>query len=127
MSNKTDYNGHKNYETFVVNLWLGNDQESYKYWNEQAIEIYTKANATTYFSKEEEAYKSFSDVLSTFLEDNNPLAGKCDLYSDLISSAIKEIDTYEIAKAWIDGIKDHVNQDLETEENWELDNIFNKE
>jgi hypothetical protein len=127
MGNKTDYNGHTNYETFLVSLWIGNDQESYKYWTEQAIEIYTKSQATTYFSKLEEAYKKFSDLLSNFLEESNPLADKCDLFSDLIKSAIKEVDTYQIAKNWIDSIKEHVDQDLETEENWILDNITNKE
>lgn len=127
MGNETGYNGHTNYETFVVNLWIGNDQESYKYWSEKAVEIYTNANATTYFSKAEEAYKKFSDTLADYLESNNILSSEPNLFSDLLSSAIKEVDTYQIAKNWIDSIKEYVDQDLETEELWTLDNITNKE
>lgn len=30
------YNGYKNYETWVCNLWFMNDESSYTYWKEAA-------------------------------------------------------------------------------------------
>lgn len=33
------YQGWKNYETWAVALWMGNDSGSYDYWNETAEEI----------------------------------------------------------------------------------------
>ena len=38
MNDKT-YNGWTNYETWLVNLWMSNDEGSYNYWNERAAEI----------------------------------------------------------------------------------------
>src|ERR1700686_735733 len=30
------YNGHKNYETWVVSLWIDNDEGSYNHWKKEA-------------------------------------------------------------------------------------------
>ena len=33
------YNGWKNYETWLVALWLDNERETYEYWREEARRI----------------------------------------------------------------------------------------
>jgi hypothetical protein len=103
-SNK-GYNGWNNYETWVVALWLSNDEGSYNYWKELAEEAYKKAEEDTYLTKVENAVNELSDLIKDYLQGLNPLTETCDLYSDLISAAISEVDTHEIAKNWIDDIK----------------------
>ena len=36
--NKNEYNGWYNYETWLVNLWMDNDQGSQEMWREHARE-----------------------------------------------------------------------------------------
>lgn len=34
-----EMNGHKNYPTWAVNLWLGNDEATYNYWQGRAAAV----------------------------------------------------------------------------------------
>lgn len=127
MSNEKGYNGWKNYETWAVALWFGNDEGSYSYWQEETERVYKEAEASNYLTKVEEAANILSGVIDDYLQEFNPLSSKCDLYSDLLSSAISEVDTYEIATNWINDIKDQVDEDLKAEQDWDNDNILSKE
>ena len=128
MSDEKGYNGWKNYETWVVALWIGNDQGSYSYWQEETERAYREAEAGNYSSKVEEAASVLSSMLEDYLQEFNPLSSKeASMYSDLLSASLSEVDTYEIATNWIEDIKDQVDQDLEAEEAWDRQNIFEKE
>jgi len=47
MSDDKRYNGWTNYETWVVNLWLANEEPSYREWRGQAQECAEEAATTT--------------------------------------------------------------------------------
>lgn len=126
MSKEEGYNGWKNYETWVVALWIGNEQGSYNYWQEETERVYREAEESTYNTKVEEAANTLSSMLDDYLEEYNPVK-ESSLYSDLLSAAIREVDTYEIATNWIEDIKDQVDEDLKAEQNWDNDNILSKE
>ena len=56
MSRDGTYNGYANYETWLVKVWIDNDQGNVEYWVEKAQDLYTNhAEDTKYFTKREEA------------------------------------------------------------------------
>lgn len=95
------YNGWTNYETWLVKLWMDNDQGSYNYWQEIAQEIYNEARADANFTKEERAKLDLADQLKNEHEENAP-TGTSGVYSDLMKGALGRVDWHEIAQALID-------------------------
>jgi hypothetical protein len=76
------YNGWANYETWCVGLWL----------YDMAREI---ANNGESLWKRKEAFKDL-------IEDMNPLANTCTMFTDLLNAAISEIDWLEIVEHYLD-------------------------
>jgi hypothetical protein len=76
------YNGWSNYETWVVALWLDNEEGSYNYWNEVAegLDVYDLSKRL------EEEFEEFNPVEAT------------GVYSDLLTHALGRVDWYEIAE-----------------------------
>lgn len=96
MDNK-EYNGWTNYETWLVALWLGNEQYYQERCNEMALE-------------DRDAYslgKQIEEMLDSdhpFHGDNASEEGKrfaASFWADLINSAMKEVDFTEIAEHYI--------------------------
>jgi uncharacterized protein (DUF2384 family) len=86
MADKT-YNGWKNYETWVVKLWLDNDEGTYKEMNKiakKAIDVY-----------------KLSEEIKDYLEEIQPELG-ASVWTDLLHSAFSEVDFDEIAQAYMD-------------------------
>ena len=106
------YNGWTNYETWLVKLWMDNDQGSYNYWQEIAQEIYNEARADANFTKEECAQLALADQLKNEHEENAPTS-TTGVYSDLMTGALGRVDWHEIARAVID---DEVNKEEETDD-----------
>lgn len=99
MSTETKtYNGWTNYETWAVNLWMGNDQGSYSYYGERSQEAYDDAEADDYFTRDERATLDLSDILKRDFEEANPLADQASVWSDMLSAALSEVNWYEIAE-----------------------------
>lgn len=94
MSNDKTYNGWKNYETWLVNIWLSNDQGTHECWQERA-----KNYMNWVSGDEKEAAELLSSALKDWTEEGTPeLTG---LYADLINAALSEVDWYEIAEHYI--------------------------
>lgn len=113
-ANMTDdtYNGWTNYETWAVNLWIGNEQGPHEYWREQART--QRAEATNCQQVEEgiwtadrAAVFNLADQLREEISDGSPLRVSS-LYSDLLGAALSEVNWQEIAE--------HMLADLEEED-----------
>ncbi len=104
------HNGWKNYETWVVNLWISNDQASARYWDDNAREALEDAiergniHGFTGSLGEPESYakSSLARRLKDEIENQMPTEG---LVSDLVGAALSEVDWYELAGSAIDGCK----------------------
>lgn len=106
------YQGWKNYETWAVALWLGNEEGSYRYWEEVSQECLDEAEATEYSTRAEEARIELAVRLTNELGDAMPDLGAT-LWSDLLRAGFSEVDWNEIAKSWLE---DKTPTDEESEE-----------
>ena len=94
------YNGWTNYETWCINLWLTNDENSVDYWTAEAADIYGKAKAKKPFTRKEQAVYYMAESLKEQIEGIVPeLTG---MFADLLNAALSEVDWREIAEHWID-------------------------
>jgi len=92
-------NGWTNYETWNVNLWIG--EGSSDYWSEIASEVYCESEADTSFSRAERATLDFSDRLKSEIEESLPDLG-ASMAADLLGAAMSEVNWYEIAEHFIE-------------------------
>ena len=83
MTTAETYNGYTNYETWLVSLWIDNDQGEQEFWLEQANEL--------------EQY-DLSEAPKEHYEENSPLAEDANMYVDLLNRALARVNWYEIAE-----------------------------
>jgi hypothetical protein len=102
------YNGWSNYETWVVNLWMDNEQGSQDFIRETAKEIYAEAKATDSWTREESARFCLSDWLRVLYDENLPAVPG--VYGDLLGGALGAVNWDEIARHHIDAILEEVTQ-----------------
>lgn len=115
------YNGWKNYETWCVKLWFDNDQGTYEHWREEARNALEQAADDSdvisgRFTLRQSAILILADSIKQNLEDFHPFDGEFvdkprqpDLYSDLLRAAIREVDCWEIAGAYLDDLAEETN------------------
>lgn len=84
----TEYNGWKNYETWLVNLWIDNDGDSW-HWRERAAEL----RDTSDLSDEMEQF--YTELAAQSI----PSSG---MFNDLFNSALREVCWYDIAEHYIE-------------------------
>ena len=102
----SSYNGWTNYETWLVNLWLTNDEVTYGICRSLAQQFMDESVADTVFSRKERAGYNLSNELKDMLEEGNPLASQASVYSDLLNAAICEVNWQEIADHLLEEYKD---------------------
>jgi hypothetical protein len=102
---ESTYNGWRNYETWVTNLWLSNEEGTYDHWREEARKAWREAEATDIFTRYQVARHELAKHLKDEIEEHCPCwyAG---LYGDLLNAALSEIDWYEVAEAFLEDIAD---------------------
>ena len=81
MCNK-EYNGWSNYETWCMNLWLTNEEPIY--------------NLLRMIATSERAMHEKIAALCEFVDTCNPLNDTATVFTDLLNSAIQEVDWEEI-------------------------------
>lgn len=90
------YNGWKNYETWNVALWLGNDEGTYNLVREMAGEAKTSDRALTEYMGATPAIV-LADALEELVKTDAPDLG-ASMYADLLGAALSEVDWHEIAE-----------------------------
>src|SRR5262249_51996471 len=89
------YNGWTNFETWAVALWIDNAQASYHYWREMEDECRRE---------EEEGTRTAAGLLADRIKDEyedaacERLGNRADVFADLLSAALSDVDWYEIAE-----------------------------
>jgi hypothetical protein len=89
------YNGWTNYETWVTALWIDNDQSSYYHRCSLVEQIKEE-----YSQKDQRIYQ-LADSLKDWIEELNPIADTANLFTDLLNSALGEVDWQEIAENFL--------------------------
>lgn len=93
---KDKYNGWHNYETWVVNLWIGDNSD------DLVEELITAPDGSP-----SDIYE-LSKRLRDYVEDMSPLADDASMFSDLLGGALSDCNWYEIAEHWmIDYMENH--------------------
>lgn len=97
---RNEYNGWTNYETWVVNLWLNNEQGSQDYW-------LNVAEWVLHHSKDEDAARyELASIIENQHEESLPeLTG---FAADLLNASMSEVNWHEIAEHFIDAAKEQV-------------------
>ena len=103
--NEKSYNGWTNYETWCVNLWIGNEQGS----EEQAREL--ALDAVKRHGKEDAPWH-LADELKSWIKDEAPDLG-ASLYADMLGAALSEVDWQEIAEGYLDAYAEEVEDEEE--------------
>ena len=93
--NQKNYNGCKNYETWVTALWIDNDYGSYQYRCELVEQVKEE------HEDENKRENCLASSLKDWIEEQNPLADDASVFADLLNSALSEIDWHEIAENFL--------------------------
>ena len=106
-----NYNGWTNYETWNVALWIDNEQGSQEYWREVTREIRETASEASQvkdaiWSIEQAARFTLADQLEEEMRNGSPLASDASCYSDLLGSALDNVNWREIAGNWLENLGD---------------------
>ena len=112
---KKEYNGWYNYETWLMNLWMDNDEGSQGYWSEIAQECYDDAEACATFTREENAVFAFADRLKEEKEQENPVEG-ANFWADMMNAALSEVNYHDIAEHYIDEVEKEEEEVEEVED-----------
>jgi len=93
----TRYNGWTNYETWVANLWMDNDEGSYNYWQERAEAAAADALGDTLTEKRSEATALLAAEMEAEMDEAVNSVAVTGVLADLLNRAAGCIDWREIA------------------------------
>lgn len=98
------YNGWANYETWVINMWLSNDEGIYEETN-GIIEQQLNEPVITAC----EALKDFVEELAE--ATTSGVLGGSSFVTDLFQGALSEVDWREVVTNWVEGMYDLTIED----------------
>jgi len=84
MSDDKGYNGWSNYESWLVGLWLSNDQSSFD-WCRHIV-------------RHSKDLYAAGDEMKDFVDELNPLRDQATIFSDLLNAALSEVDWKDVAE-----------------------------
>lgn len=104
------YNGWSNYETWAVHLWLSSEEPSYRFWGERAESWHQEPSTSDYWTQEESAKINLAEELKDAHEEGAEFfaADTASVYADLLTSALQDVDWYEIAEALLADVAEEV-------------------
>jgi hypothetical protein len=107
--NHKEYNGWTNYETWVVNLWMDNQEGDYDYWREIAEDVYHhEAEEQQHFTKMEDATCILADKLKDHHEEAKDEILEditSSVWADLLGAALSEVNWREIAEHILENVE----------------------
>lgn len=108
MSDETGHNGWKNFETWCVNLYLTNDEGTYRYWRDEARKHRDGAGETEEvkecgLSVADAARLGLAGQLRAEIEAGADIETRS-LYTDLVSAALSEVFWLDVAAAFLEDI-----------------------
>lgn len=92
------YNGWSNYQTWAVNLYLGD------YFTERTTEYIEQGGEVSAHDVADVLRNDFGEFIYDRFPDNDKREGIDNLVADLFSSATDVIDWLELAEAYLDNI-----------------------
>jgi hypothetical protein len=98
MATRNEYNGWFNYETWLVKLWMDNDEGAYRMWQGIAKEVNDE------YPKRDNAVGQLSKRLQAEHEEAAPET--TGLWADLMNAALAEVNWFEIAEHLIDEVRE---------------------
>lgn len=112
MADEQDYNGWKNYATWCVNLWLGNEEGLY-------LETLAMVREGREDRRALESTYSLANRLRGYVEDLPEAAGVLEtasFASDLLGAALAEVDWFTIAEHLIEDVSEDEASDERNDE-----------
>ena len=92
MSTDTKYNGWTNYETWLVALWIDNDEGSQDYWREQAADYVRRQEG-----REVSARTAVAQELENYYRDAAQEFKLPGMFADMLNASLDSVDWEEIA------------------------------
>ena len=95
------YNGWKNKETWLVNIWLSNDYDLYKHYVSTLTEIVEKQSNVLYTHRL--VVEELKEIVHEIYRDEHRESG---LIDDLIETSLNNVDWSRLAEHYIDDINE---------------------
>lgn len=106
------YNGWSNYETWCVVLWIDNEESSYRYVRLMAREAWIDSEDSdsaglSMLTRDDRFAAILAPKLREWIEGDAPELNlnAHGLYSDLMHSAMAEVDYHEIARSYLEDVR----------------------
>lgn len=97
------YQGYKNYQTWAVALWIGNEYNLYRHWQNRAEEIKAVVEdgdcdqvQAEIWTAEQGARFLLADEIEADMK-SHPLADAATMYSDILNHTMSQVDWQEVA------------------------------
>jgi len=94
MGTESGYQGWENYETWLIALWLSNEEGIYRRWQERADELLEGQDGDAEAAKGELA----EELAQSFDEEADEMIPTGTVFSDLIHAALGEVEWLEVAQ-----------------------------
>ena len=104
--NEKEYNGWTNYETWLTNLWLSNDEGIYARCRAISEDTFAAATSSPTLTRLERYRLDFADAMKELVIEGNPLVDSAGLYCDLLTGALREVNWREIAANMFEDVND---------------------
>ena len=104
--NDDTYNGWKNKETWLVNVWLNNDYDLYKHYISTLTEIVEKQSNVLYTNRL--VIDELKEIVWEIYRDEHRESG---LINDLIETSLSNVDWSRLAEHYIEEIQEEIGKE----------------
>ena len=105
----TTYNGWSNYETWLANLWIRNDEGL------EGMVIERMADVAEYGCALDPIEYDVASLLSAFFEDQTTGFSESGFFADVINNALRTVNWNEIAKHFVHDCEDQLSAIMHAE------------